>query len=293
MMKLLTSDRSWAVRKRAFRIWQKTPHQVAPMSDAQQTCQSCGTQFQGNFCPRCGQSARIGRFSFKTAFLLFLDIWGMGNRGMFRTLRDLMLRPGYMIRDYLSGCQSAYFPPFKMFFILATFTLLLTHGFNLAPEEPAKDKTETAEAPKELKVNGKTIESNTFNFVQKAGHFIAQLDEKNPALTGFLLLVLISAPLYLFFRHCPAVPDLRYSEHLVALVYTSNTYSIYRLLGEILPIGSGLFRLLAVIMVFISLSQFTGYRKRRLLRYILLTFLLCLVIFIIIIAIAAAIIGVF
>jgi hypothetical protein len=25
----------------------------------------------------------------------------MGNRGMFRTLRDLILRPGYLIRDYI------------------------------------------------------------------------------------------------------------------------------------------------------------------------------------------------
>jgi hypothetical protein len=49
----------------------------------------------------CVQSARIGRYSFKNALLLFLDVWGMGNRGMFRTLRDLILRHGYLIRDYI------------------------------------------------------------------------------------------------------------------------------------------------------------------------------------------------
>ncbi len=47
--------------------------------------------------PPCGQSARIGRYSFRKAALLFLDVWGLGNRGLFRTLRDLLLRPGYMI----------------------------------------------------------------------------------------------------------------------------------------------------------------------------------------------------
>ena len=52
------------------------------------------------------------------AFLNFLDVWGLGNRGMFRTIRDLVLRPGYMIRDYLKGMQMAYFPPFNMFFLL-------------------------------------------------------------------------------------------------------------------------------------------------------------------------------
>ena len=53
---------------------------------------------------------------------LFLDVWGMGNRGMFRTLRDLILRPGYLIRDYISGMQMAYFPPFKLLFLLTALS---------------------------------------------------------------------------------------------------------------------------------------------------------------------------
>lgn len=52
----------------------------------------------------------------------FLDIWGLGNRPMFRTMGQLFLRPGYMIRDYLSGHHLRYFPPFKM---LAILTILL------------------------------------------------------------------------------------------------------------------------------------------------------------------------
>ena len=106
-------------RYKRFLEWKLQPHQVAPLSEEAHECPTCGTNYQGNYCPRCGQSARIGRYSLKKALLLFLDVWGMGNRGMFRTLRDLLLRPGYMIRDYLHGMQMAYFPPFKMFFLLA------------------------------------------------------------------------------------------------------------------------------------------------------------------------------
>ena len=79
----------------------------------------------------CGQSARIGRYSFKNALFLFLDVWGMGNRGMFRTLRDLILRPGYLIRDYISGMQMAYFPPFKLLFLLTALLLVVDSGVNL------------------------------------------------------------------------------------------------------------------------------------------------------------------
>jgi hypothetical protein len=50
---------------------------------------------------------------------------------MFRTLRDLILRPGYMIRDYLMGMQMAYFPPFQMLFLLTTFSFFVIYGFNI------------------------------------------------------------------------------------------------------------------------------------------------------------------
>jgi hypothetical protein len=92
-----------------FCEWQLRPYQVVEKSAEHHCCRTCGEEYQGNYCPRCGQSARIGRYSIKNALLLFLDVWGMGNRGMFRTLRDLILRPGYMIRDYISGMQMAYF----------------------------------------------------------------------------------------------------------------------------------------------------------------------------------------
>ena len=110
------------------------------MSGEQHTCSTCGTVFVGNYCPRCGQSAKIGRYSFRKAFLLFIDVWGLGNRGMFHTLRDLLLRPGYMIRDYLSGMQMAYFPPFKMFFLLSTLSILVSSGLNIKGENSFDSK---------------------------------------------------------------------------------------------------------------------------------------------------------
>ena len=118
-------------RYKRYREWKLEPHQVAPLSEEQHECATCGTHYEGNYCPRCGQSARIGRYSFKKAILLFLDVWGLGNRGMFRSIRDLILRPGYMIRDYLRGMQMAYFPPFKMFFLLCTLSLIVDTGFNI------------------------------------------------------------------------------------------------------------------------------------------------------------------
>lgn len=95
---------------------------LAVTSSEAHTCKHCGTYYTGAYCPKCSMPARWERFNWKLLFLNFMDIWGLGNRPMFRTIRDLFWRPGYMIRDYLNGHHLSYFPPFKM---LAVWTVLL------------------------------------------------------------------------------------------------------------------------------------------------------------------------
>lgn len=128
-----------AEKWKKFCEWQQRPYQLAPMSEEHHRCFTCGQEYQGNFCPHCGQSARIGRYSFKDALLLFFNVWGMGNRSMFRTLRDLILRPGYMIRDYISGMQMDYHPPFKLLFFLTALLLVVDSGFNLKGENHSEE----------------------------------------------------------------------------------------------------------------------------------------------------------
>lgn len=278
-----------------FRTWQQKPYEVKPLSNEQHTCSTCGTQFTGNYCPRCGQSSIVGRFSFKKATLLFLDVWGLGNRGMFRSIRDLLFRPGYMIRDYLSGMQSAYFPPFKMFFLLAAFSLVVEHGLDLGlygdreqtgnqqkkeqVENSTKDekevKSETSKKEKIDDFENKYFKDKDGNYkpatiaLVKFVLMLDSLNDKNPALFSLLTLILLTVPLFFFFRSSPNIPDLRYSEFIVALTYTSNCYSIYSIAGNLLDCG--LLRFLAYLMVFISLRQLSGFSKSRLFGYIVLT----------------------
>lgn len=95
---------------------------IVTRDTATYVCPHCGTEYSGAYCPKCSMPSRWKRFNWKLLFLNFLDIWGLGNRPMFRTIRDLFWRPGYMIRDYLRGHHLSYFPPFKM---LAVWTLIL------------------------------------------------------------------------------------------------------------------------------------------------------------------------
>ena len=280
----------WKVRRRAFHLWQLRPHQVAPLATVAHVCACCDTQYEGNFCPRCGQSAQIGRFSFKVASRLFIDVWGLGNRGMFRTIRDLLLRPGYMIRDYLRGMQSAYFPPFKLYFLLTTFSLLVTHGLWSTDEKvsdspaatPVEQTSAAVEAPvdtlnveivekvEETAKTDKEIDKEELRF-QKVVGWIGAFEDNYPNIFSLIVLLLVSIPLYLFFCHSPAIPDLRLSELVVALTYMSCMYGIYSIVGDVVHLSS-IFEILAMIATIVALRQFSGFKYPKLIVKTLLSF---------------------
>lgn len=267
-------NETWREKYLRFKEWQQKPHEVKEMSQEEHVCPTCGTQFQGNYCPRCGQSSKIGRYSFVKAFLLFLDVWGLGNRGMFRTLRDLILRPGYMIRDYLQGMQMAYFPPFKMFFLLITLGLLVDTGMNIKMEnriekaqkemfgsiESALNKADSPEA--------KVFTKDTIDSSNEAYEWTI----KHISLVTIVLLLLFSLPLYLFFRNCPAYPGLKYSEFFVAMVYITNMITVYSIFVSFFGLSQWL-DLAIYILTFIPLKQFSGYSYWRI-------FLNCIVAFV-------------
>lgn len=301
----LKSKEKRAIWLRAFHMWQRRPYEVAPLKNETHTCASCKTVFTGNYCPRCGQAAEVGRFSFKKTVMMFLDLWAIGNRSMLRTIRDLILRPGYMIRDYISGMRSAYFPPFQMFCLLATFSLIVEQGIDLGLSDEKKvvpteqttassteslkeglDQAEDAtalivESQKEDRArDGKSFFQNreklkaspVVHAIDRTIKVMDKLRDMNPSVFSLLTLMLFSLPLYLFLRHSPKIPDLRFSEFAVALVYTSNTYSIFSIIGNLL--GSFIIQLLAILMIFVTLKQFTGYSKKRLLGYSTLSLLI-------------------
>ena len=293
----ISDKRKRTVWLRAFRIWQRRPHEVAPLSEATHECASCATVFQGNYCPRCGQSAQIGRFSFKKAFKLFLDVWGIGNRSMTRTIRDLLLRPGYMIRDYLKGMQSAYFPPFKMFFLLAALSLLVQHGFSLKDDRQQESAEVTSaifeddDDQKSLSKEEQEAKDEAKMAFTKFISTLSMIERKNQTVFSLLMLVLFYLPLYYFMRKSPVIPDLRYSEFTVVLVYISNMASIYSITGDLLH--SSLLKIISIVMAIVAFRQLSGFSLLKVLWYVFLTVLISALIMVVLISLGVYLIYLF
>lgn len=111
--------------RRRFRSWQQEPyHYSAPAEEHR--CNNCGHSFKGDFCPVCGQKARIGLVSWKSVWEDFLSVWVSDSRSAFPSFLQLMGRPGYLIHDYISGKRKVCYSPVSMLFLLAILVALAT-----------------------------------------------------------------------------------------------------------------------------------------------------------------------
>ena len=61
-------------------------------------------------------------------------LWGMDSRSFVYTLFQLLTRPGYLVRDYISGHRQVSFPPIKMLVIVSLFTFIIESLFHLENE---------------------------------------------------------------------------------------------------------------------------------------------------------------
>ena len=89
------------------------------------TCLNCGTEFEGNFCPECGQKADTGRFTMRFIFDNLVAAFTSKDGGLWFTLKNLFSRPGAMIVDNLNGKRRRYFSPFPLLFFALTVYILL------------------------------------------------------------------------------------------------------------------------------------------------------------------------
>ena len=115
-----------------FCQWQKSvPHFANRHEGEVQHCYNCDSDLSGNFCPICGQRAEVGRVGWKSIKDNIAILWGMDSRSLGYTLLQLLGRPGYLVRDYISGRRQVSFPPVKMLVIVCLFVVIFETVFHV------------------------------------------------------------------------------------------------------------------------------------------------------------------
>ncbi len=82
------------------------------------TCVSCGAQYEGNFCPKCGERRITSADRTVLAFLrrAFEEVTDVDSR-LIRTFKQLVRRPGALTRAFAEGRRKPFLGPVQLFLL--------------------------------------------------------------------------------------------------------------------------------------------------------------------------------
>ena len=87
-------------------------------------CLNCNTEFQGFYCPQCGQKSKTRRLTIAAVIKDFMDALSDSDKGFLRTVIDLSKNPGSTLNDYIAGKRQRYLSAGKYsFFLVVLFTV--------------------------------------------------------------------------------------------------------------------------------------------------------------------------
>lgn len=90
-------------------------------------CKNCNHNLEGNFCSNCGQSANTHDIDFKSIVHELQHSVFHIDKGILYTTRELFVRPGHTIREYIFGKRVKHFKPVAYIIVLSTIYALLTN----------------------------------------------------------------------------------------------------------------------------------------------------------------------
>jgi hypothetical protein len=106
------------------------------------TCLNCGAIVQERFCTRCGQENLEPKESLGHLISHFFEDLTHFDGKFFITVKDLILRPGFLTREYVAGRRMTYLNPIRMYiFISAIFFLALFASSSESNDEHQDENT--------------------------------------------------------------------------------------------------------------------------------------------------------
>lgn len=231
-------------RMSRFVAWQRRGVSAPRLSAETHVCLNCRNEFTGNYCPRCGQSAGVTRFTIKSAMQKVLEVWGLGNRSLPRTLWHLIIRPGYMIGGYLEGRQMPYFPPIKMLFLVTAAYVLTMNivvpgffdmSYDIQKEQLAVLQTEPVSG--EVAYDGKITVLTGMNLFYDGFQTVLDFFKRNHAIELIFSHSIFALITMAVFRKSPVRPGLNIAECFFSQIFIASQLMIVSLIVVCLDRG--------------------------------------------------------
>ncbi len=229
-------------------------------------CDNCGASVPGRYCGHCGQRLEPPVHSLWHFLAVAMEDVTHADSRLWRTLRALLFRPGFLTHEFLAGRRARYLPPVRLYLVLSVVFFLcaslsrpevlqVSTGDSGAPQsarlvtlEEAKSLSATPARPGESIAERNARECGMINFpgrwkalnpaLQKAclqirgdnARSLVVAIRHNLPRTMFLFLPLLAGLMMLFYWR----PRHYYVEHLLLLLHNHACAFV------VLPVAWGL-----------------------------------------------------
>jgi hypothetical protein len=89
-------------------------------------CENCNNKISENYCPNCGQSAKLKRIDKHYISHEFLHLFHF-EKGFFFNVRELLLRPGFSTKEFLYKNRNRHMKPVSFLILTALLFSLALH----------------------------------------------------------------------------------------------------------------------------------------------------------------------
>lgn len=165
----------------------------------QHVCKSCGNAFTGFYCNICGEKViQPQDRSFRAFLNSILVALTLADSKFFKTLWLMVIRPGFISKEFSEGRRTRYLKPLSVFFLL-NLVYFLTPGIQLFN---ASLRTQLNSFHGKLAVQSVANKMNEMG-IRDVSSFSLVYDQKTAGLAKMLVIfcaVIASLPLNLLYR---------------------------------------------------------------------------------------------
>jgi hypothetical protein len=153
-------------------------------------CKNCDKELSGQkkFCSNCGQK-NIDKLNIKYLLGTFIDDFFNVDSKLFQTLKYLILKPGFLSKEYIEGKRAKYLPPIRLYIVLSVlFFFLISINFSNTKVKDSKvNKDEIAITSDMVEVSIPMKELQKMDYEGTLDHYLDSITTDASVIEGYIV----------------------------------------------------------------------------------------------------------
>lgn len=149
-------------------------------------CANCQFEFEGNYCPNCGQKAISEKLKSKDIFIVAGNAIVAFEKRYWQTIKDFYRNPRKLVENYSQGKRKHYSSPLLFFYFFATLSFIIFQIFSDDPDLSLVELSVTTNGDTDSEKIDKSLAWSAENIQFLITHYRNILQLALPIIFGFV-----------------------------------------------------------------------------------------------------------